>query len=345
MTSNARVLSFPSILTVLVVLAGCGQSTSASAAGGDDTGTSVGDDATVGGDDTGSGGDDTGGATDSGTAGGDTSTGDVGTGGASLRFAVFGDSRDGYAVHQKVLDRMSKSNPELILDTGDLWAGYPNGSTQWKTITQSNANIASLLANNLYLVSRGNHETATELLAFKPTLVRGGTETYSFKIGNAFFVSAGMDPSTATTALKTALSSPEATSATWRFVYSHYPIYDSGDGHGPITGVPSVEALCDTYHVTAFFNGHEHIYERFNQIKAMKVVDTTDAMTASKGTVYLISGGGGAPFYSVTTPLPQSHVHVTNVNHFVQIDLTSTTMTAQMIDVNGTVHDKFTISQ
>jgi hypothetical protein len=354
MTSRPRStrLLTPTLMLALA-LGACGQSTSTSAPGeGDgatpaDSGSSLDDSGATGGGD----GGDSSAATDTGTVAADagsTDTGvatDAGAGGTALRFTVFGDSRDGYAVHQNVLNQMAKSNPQLIVDTGDLWAGYPTGSSQWLTITKSNANIAALLASNLYLVSRGNHETASELLNFKPTLVRGGTETYSYKIGNAFFVSAGMDPSTATASLKTALSSADATSATWRFVYSHYPIYDSGDGHGPVNGVPSVETLCDTYHVTAFFTGHEHIYERFNQIKASAVVDTSDAMKASKGTVYVVSGGGGAPFYSVTTPLAKSHMHVTNKNHFSVIDLTATTMSVQVLDVSGAQLDKFTISQ
>jgi hypothetical protein len=265
--------------------------------------------------------------------------------GTSLRFLVFGDSRDNPDVHQTLLDSMSKMNPQLIVDTGDLWAGYPSTSRTWATITTSNANIAALLNANLYLVSRGNHESLSELLAFSPPLVRNKSELYSVTMGNAFFVSVGMDPSKATTFLKKELSSPAATAATWRFVYSHFPIYDSGDGHGPVTGIRSVESLCDTYHVTAFFSGHEHIYERFNQISGGSVVDTGDSMKASKGTVYLVSGGAGAPFYSVTSPLSQSHVTKTDVNHYSMIDLTATTMTVQVLDSANAVIDQFKIDQ
>ena len=270
---------------------------------------------------------------------------DTGTTGSTLRFLVFGDSRDNPDLHQTLLDSMSKMNPALILDTGDLWAGYPSTSKTWATITTSNANIATLLNTNMYLVSRGNHESVSELLAFKPTLTRGGKETYSFTVGNAFFVSVGMDPAKATTFLSTELASAASTAATWRFVYSHYPIYDSGDGHGPVTGISAVESLCDKYHVTAFFSGHEHIYERFNQIAGGKVVDTTDAFKASKGTVYVVSGGGGAPFYTVTTTLPQEHVNKTSVNHYMLVDLTATTMSVQTLDTGNAVIDRFQIAQ
>jgi hypothetical protein len=264
---------------------------------------------------------------------------------APLRFVVFGDSRDNSDVHKAVLDAMSKMSPELILDTGDLWAGYTNTSKLWATLTTSNANIAALLSSNRYLVSRGNHETVSELLAFTPTLVRNNRETYSFTVGNAFFVSLGMNPATATAFLSQELASAPGKAATWRFVYSHYPVYDSGDGHGPVKGIPAVESICDQYHVTAFFSGHEHIYERFNQIAAGKVVDTTDALKASKGTVYVVSGGGGAPFYTVTTALPQEHVNKTDVNHYVLVDLTATTMSVQTLDTTNAVIDRFQITQ
>jgi hypothetical protein len=270
---------------------------------------------------------------------------DSGNTSGSLRFAVFGDSRDNYTAHQSVLNAMAQKNPELVLDTGDLWAGYPSGSSQWGTITKSNASIAALLTANRYLVSRGNHETVGELLAFSPTLVRNNSETYAYTIGNAYFVSLGMDPAAATAFLTQSLSSAEASAATWRFVYSHYPIYDSGDGHGPIEGVSTVESICDQYHVTAFFTGHEHIYERFNQIKGGHVVDTSDSLTASAGTVYLVSGGGGAPFYSVTTALPEDHFYKTDVNHYLLVDLTTTTMTVQALDTSNAVIDHFQIHQ
>jgi hypothetical protein len=264
---------------------------------------------------------------------------------APLRFVVFGDSRDNSDIHKTVLDAMSKMSPELILDTGDLWAGYANTSKLWASITTSNANIAALLNSNRYLVSRGNHETVAELLAFTPTLVRDNRETYSFTVGNAFFVSLGMNPATATAFLSQELASAPSKAATWRFVYSHYPIYDSGDGHGPVKGIPAVESICDQYHVTAFFSGHEHIYERFNQLAGGKVVDTSDTLKASKGTVYVVSGGGGAPFYTVTTTLPQEHVNKTDVNHYMLVDLTATTMSVQTLDTANAVIDHFQINQ
>ncbi len=257
----------------------------------------------------------------------------------ALRFAVLGDSRTNPDLHQTVMDGVATTNPQLILDTGDLWDGY--GSAQWKTITTRNANIAALLASNMYLVSRGNHETLSELLAFTPTLVRNNSETYGFSLGNAYFVSLGMDPSLATAFLENELKKPEAKNAAWRFVYSHFPIYSGGD-HGA-SGDAAVERICDTYNVTIYFTGHDHIYERSNQIFGQATVDTTNALRASKGTVYLVAGGGGAPLYTAR-PIATTHFSKSTLN-YVSVNATATTLSVNAFVPSGTALDAFTITR
>ena len=262
--------------------------------------------------------------------------------GTPLRFVVFGDSRDNPTVHQSVVDAIAAKAPQLILDTGDLWAGYPSGSSQWKTITTKNATVADLLSKNLYLVSRGNHESVSELLAFQPSLVRGNKETYSFTFGSGFFVSLGMDPAAATAFLEAELKTPAAQAAKWRMVYSHYPIY-SGGPHGG-TGDAAIEKLCDTYHVAVYFNGHDHTYERSHQMFGQKIADKGDALSLAKGTVYVVSGGGGAPFYAVT-PIASTHTYKTNKNHFVLVTANDAKLTVEALDTTGATLDTFSVAQ
>jgi hypothetical protein len=243
------------------------------------------------------------------------------------------------ADHQKVVDAFAKVNPEVVVDTGDLWDGY--GSPQWKTIVTKNANIGALLNNNLFVVSRGNHETASELLAFKPTLVREGTEKYSFLVSNVYFVSLGYDPgaSAAVTFLDQRLQTPEATNATWRIVFSHVPIY-SGGTHGA-SGVPAVESLCDKHNVTLFFSGHDHIYERSQQMYGEQIVDKGDDLQGKTGTVYIVAGGGGAPLYTGST-IASTHTTRSTL-HYVELTATEASMTVQATKPDGTSIDSFVI--
>ena len=256
-----------------------------------------------------------------------------------LHFVSFGDQRTNQGTAQSVIDAISKVNPDLVLVSGDLWDGY--GAANYKTMLTKNANISKLLDSNLYLVARGNHESVPEVLAFKPSIVRDGKELYSFTKGNSFFVCLAMDPNAATAFLEQQLQTPAAKAATWKFVYSHYPVYSTGD-HGS-QGMPNVEKICDKYGVNMVFNGHDHIYERSHQMYAGKVVDKGDALTAEKGTVYMVVGGGGAPLYGVGTAT-FSHI-AKSVNNFTELTTDEHQITVKALNPSGAVIDAFTIAK
>jgi len=284
----------------------------------------------------GAGGGGAGGAT--GGAGGSADAG--GTDG-TLHFVVYGDTRTGSATHQRVVDQIAKLNPDLVVHSGDLWDGYTQA--QFTTILTKNANIAALLTNGLYVVSRGNHETVTDYLAFKPSLSRGNaTERFSYAVGNSYFVVLGMDPSGAASFLETELKKPEAMAARWRFVQSHYPIYSGGTTHGA-SGIPSIEKLCDTYRVAVYWAGHDHIYERSHQVCGGQVADTGDALSVSKGTVYVVSGGGGAPLYGIAK-IATTHIQA-STNNYVDVVAAPTTLTVKAYKLDGSQLDSFTIAQ
>ncbi|MDB5104214.1 MAG: metallophosphoesterase [Fibrobacteres bacterium] len=263
----------------------------------------------------------------------------------ALHFAAYGDTRTNPDTHQLVINAISKVDPELVIFSGDLWDGYglttEASQAKFKSVLTKNANIAALLEKNLYLVARGNHETEAELLSFQPSLVRGGKPVYAFTQGNCFFISLSMDPLVSLAFLETQLQSAEAKKADWKFVFSHYPVYSTGD-HGA-QGLPDVERICDKYGVNVVFNGHDHMYERTNQIYAGKVVDTTSRLTSSKGTVYIVSGGGGAPLYPVGrqwwTRFSKS------VNNFCEITADASLMTVTARTPDGKALDSFTLSK
>jgi hypothetical protein len=274
-----------------------------------------------------------------------TTTTGTGEGGADagpaeqpLHFVVYGDSRTDPAPHQQVVDAFAKVSPELVIATGDLWDGY--GADTWRSIVTKNANIADLLTKNLFLVSRGNHETFAQVQAFSPTLVRDGAERYSFTLGDAFFVGLGMDPSAAVADLEAALDSDAAKHTRWRVVFSHDPIYSSGP-HGA-DGVPSIESLCDKYGVALYFSGHDHIYERSHQMHGGQIVDQGDALAASKGVVYIVTGGGGAPLYA-TGKIASTHVTASAL-HYVDVTATAASLSVKVATPGGKTIDAFRIT-
>jgi hypothetical protein len=258
-----------------------------------------------------------------------------------LHYVVYGDTRTGSATHQQVIDKIATLSPQLLIHSGDLWDGYT--TAEFTTILTKNSNIGALLNSNMYVVSRGNHETVADYLAFTPSLSRGNaSETFSYTVGNSFFVILGMDPTGAATFLDGELKKPEATAARWRFVQSHYPIYSGGTTHGA-SGIPAIEKLCDQYHVAVYWSGHDHIYERSHQVFNSAVVDMGDALMMSKGTVYIVSGGGGAPLYGVA-PITTTHIQQ-STNNYIDVVAAANLLTVKAYKLDGSALDSFTISQ
>jgi hypothetical protein len=275
------------------------------------------------------------GGSPAGTAGGG------GNGGGSLHFVVYGDTRTNFDTHQQVVDQIAALDPQLLIHSGDLWDGYT--PAMFAGILTKNANIGRLLNNGLVVASRGNHETVAEYLAFKPSLSRGtNSERFSYTVGNSFFVILGMDPTGTAAFLDGELKKPEAAAARWRFVQSHFPVYSGGTTHGA-SGIPSIEKLCDQYHVAVYWSGHDHIYERSHQVFGGQVVDKGDALAAGKGTVYVVSGGGGAPLYGVAK-ITTTHTQA-STNNFVDVVAASNTLTIKAYKKDGSMLDSYTIAQ
>jgi hypothetical protein len=320
---------------------GSGNGGSGGGGGGGTSGGKSGGSGDTGGAGGGSGGQSGGGGTSAGSGGSAGGPSDAGGTSDTLHFAVYGDTRTGSAMHQSVVDQIAKQNPQLVIHSGDLWDGYTPAT--FTSILTKNANIGNLLNTGLYVVSRGNHETVADFLAFRPSLARGNTtELFSYTAGNSFFVVLGMDPTKAAAFLEGELKKPEATAARWRFVQSHYPIYSGGTTHGA-RGIPTIEKLCDTYHVAVYWSGHDHIYERSHQVYGGQVVDTGDDLSATKGTVYVVSGGGGAPLYGVA-PITTTHFQ-TSTNNYVDVLASPTTLTIKAYKVDGSAIDSYVISQ
>jgi predicted phosphodiesterase len=229
-----------------------------------------------------------------------------------LRFIAVGDSRTNSGTFAKVMDQVNTKNPELIIFPGDLWDGYSQST--WENTLKSRPNINALLNANKFLVAYGNHESCSAVQSIKPSVLKNNACTYSFTEGNVFFVSLGMSYNNYTY-LEAQLKSQAAQDAKWRVIFHHYPIYSSG-GH-PIDGVSQYEALCDKYNVTFSVAGHCHNYDRSKVMFGRAVVFSGNVIPATqKGTIYMVSGGAGAPLYSVASKTWQAKA--VSSNNFVE---------------------------
>jgi len=93
--------------------------------------------------------------------------------------------------------------------------------------------------------------------------------------------------------------------------------------------------------VTIFISGHDHNYQRTHQIYGGKNVDTTSSLMAKNGTVYVVTGGGGAPLYPVV-PATFSH-SAESINHYTDISTDDTKLIVRAVTAAGIVIDSFVI--
>jgi hypothetical protein len=275
----------------------------------------------------------------------------------ALHFVAYGDTRSNVTPYTRVLNRLARENPELILHSGDI-AYSDTYIPDYLDVVRNNTVANALWQSNLFLVSRGNHESWTALRNISPTMVRNNDSLFSFVMDSCYFLSMGMAPFTANSFSQMAslLSSPQAKAAHWRIVFHHVPIYCSCAEH-PANGIVSDTAypgyvyntvsnyrqICDTTRVTIDFSGHSHIYERSYLMFNNSVVNTSNDIPASAhGTVYVVSGGGGAPLYNARSPRSWRSYAITRY-HYCLLDSSPDSLVCTAKDTTCAVLDRFVV--
>ncbi len=110
-------------------------------------------------------------------------------------------------------------------------------------------------------------------------------------------------------------------------------IYDGKYWHSAtITGL----VADTTYGVDVVFNGHDHHYER-----TCPILDGTCTTPQDGGVVYYVTGGGGAPLYSVSGDWFTAYGE--SLNHFLKVEVNDCWLRLDAIDASGNVFDSYEI--
>ena len=116
--------------------------------------------------------------------------------------------------------------------------------------------------------------------------------------------------------------------APWKMVYGHHPLYSSGR-HGSNPELAAKLAPIFAKHkVTLYLCGHDHGYERFNPIN---------------GTTYIVNGGGGAPLYKFGKSAQTAFV--SSQFSFMTFDVYQDKIITKAIATNGKVFDRAIITK
>lgn len=274
--------------------------------------------------------------------------------GVGFRFVAFGDTRSDHAAHQRVVDAIDdEEDVAFVVNTGDL-VSDGEVADQWDTFFEVEHDLVAEVP--IYPVI-GNHEehdgdVSNFIDAF--VLPRNSPEPehyYSFDYGNTHFVvldghvqvdvwyycalrSLFMDD--CFNAEQVAWLEDDLTRTSQRddidhiFVVTHAGPYSSKEGR---TGNAHMRLLQDIFlntGVTAIISGHDHYYEHG---------------LSGVGIHYMISGGGGASLYDISSASWDPHEVYVNesVHHYIVLDVVGPRVNVRTQTPDGRILEEFSI--
>jgi len=275
-----------------------------------------------------------------------------------FRFVAGGDSRSENSSfpgpRDSVSRAMAKFNPSFVLFVGDF-VRYADNDREWDNWFAA-AQMYWVDNDNLtipIIPCIGNHELngyesggGNGISYFGQFSLPGNERWYSLDWGpnlhtivlDEYTTITGTDDQT--NWLKQDLAAHA--NYMWKIALFHEPVYRGG-------GIQNYDVsnywapLFDQYHVDLVFSGHTHIYERTYPIRGNEVQSSPE-----NGTVYVVSGGWGAPLYSASSGKYTAYGPYLNYN-FVTIDIldngTRQTLRLQAVDNYGNVFDNLTIDK
>ncbi len=119
-----------------------------------------------------------------------------------------------------------------------------------------------------------------------------------------------------------------ASSAPWKVVVGHHPIYSSGFYGNDLTAIDRLTPLFRQYGVQLYINGHDHNYERSRPIR---------------GTTYLTVGNGGASLRPVL-PGPNKAVAVSTYG-FASLHADADSLTIEAFNTTGQRLDRAVLNR
>jgi len=198
------------------------------------------------------------------------------------KIVVYGDSRNGYDIHRKLVKLISARHPETVFFTGDL-VEEGDKPDEWPIFNNITANLRS--NTNFYPVL-GNHEKDSPLF-YNNFQLPGNEEWYSVNSDRVHYTVLNSNKPLGKGSeqykwLEKDLKSV-GSDIKFKVVVLHHPPYSTGKHDEDEMGLrESIVPMFEKYGVEVVFAGHDHDYERSQ-------VD---------GIHYIVTGGGGAPLYN-----------------------------------------------
>jgi len=275
----------------------------------------------------------------------------------SFRFVLIGDSRDDPPMWAQVAEAAAAQGPDFVVFTGDA-VGFGVSQVMWNEWFEASSGdfvVQDWLSTTPFMPANGNHDNLAlnYVVQFAlPQQVTGdeqvqGEEWYSFTYGNAHFLALNDTPEASALGadqlgwMEEQLSSIDRTQVPWVFAYHHRSTYSCGGSHGSDLELRKAwQPLFDKYEVDMVFSGHDHLYERSKPIRGLDgdegivaAAGPDDTPVDQSGTLYVVSGGAGAPLYGADDTCEHTHLTESTRNFsIVEIDGRTLRLTTSRLD-------------
>ena len=273
-----------------------------------------------------------------------------------LRAVVAGDTGTGSMEQARISTVMEGLDANLFLHTGDLFYHSSPDFVHFRPYRY-------LLSKTCLFPSRGNHDLDLQHFDVEwrdlftvpnDDPARFGVY-YSYDWGPAHFtvldyIPFGSDVSVQLDFVERDLADARARGMPWLVVYQHIPLYTAGVYANLIHPFRErLPELCDRYGVDMVFSGHDHNYQRSYPVREGVARDAWQdpVFFRPRGTVYIVTGGGGGFLYPELEGAPNRPLMHTfqSVNHCVVLDITTTDFRVRALDMQGNLMDEFQIKK
>jgi len=262
-----------------------------------------------------------------------------------IRFVVGGDSRTQWWERNKISSTKGPFNPSFVLFAGDL-VDHGDFQVEWDNFF-GHMDTYWIGQNSLtipIMPCLGNHEYPFTKY-FEQFALPYNEQWYSFNWGPDIHIICLNSETDLIGVLEQQewLENDLLTHASckWKIVFFHRHPFPAS--HGAWT--PALEywvPLFDKYHVNIVFNGHSHAYYRSKPITWAKS-QTKPQPNYKHGTLYLISGGWGAPLLYINEWWGWACAE--SIYNFVVVDVYFNSLHLQAKDNMGNTFDEIWIHQ
>ncbi|MBV1928571.1 MAG: metallophosphoesterase [Gammaproteobacteria bacterium] len=262
-------------------------------------------------------------------------------------FAVMSDTQGNPKVSGVLAKHAWGLRPNFVLHPGDL---VETGTKKEQWVGQFFSSMKPLLERVALFPVLGNHEYDARFY-YDYMALPDPEYYYTFNYGNAqfFMLDTNRDVSPSSVQYRFLAKELAKSKAEWKIVCYHHPAYSSDENdygntwYGPSTKgdlrVRSLVELIDKYKVDIVWNGHIHSYERTWPLRSNK------ATAPDKGTLYMVTGGGGGPLEMAGPIRPYFQNTVKHGHHFCYVAVNGKTLEIKSFDLEGRLFDMLKIEK